>query len=264
MVAGSGGIVAPDLLSIGASAPVDYIIDSVLYPNKAIKEGYNSTIVTTKSGDQITGIRVRQDDRELVLKDATHDAIVIPLGDIKSQRDGGSIMPSGLTDSLTHGEFVDLIRFLTELGKGKYAAAGGQAVARRWRVVDPPLPEGTAVAPDRLDADSSLNWAPAYSEISGTLPASAFVSKSSKAVVRCQLEATSKGAVNLKINNPAGVQAWLDGIALNLKSQTPLDLAQGIHTLTLAIQNRQHTDGLRLELQDVAGSAAKVQFVGGK
>jgi putative heme-binding domain-containing protein len=264
MVAGSGGIVAPDLLSIGASAPVDYIIDSVLYPNKAIKEGFNSTIVTTKSGDQITGIRVRQDDRELVLKDATHDAIVIPLGDIKSQRDGGSIMPSGLTDSLTHGEFVDLIRFLTELGKGKYAAAGGQAVARRWRVVDPPLPEAAAIAPDRLDADSSLNWTPAYSEVSGTLPASAFVSKSSKAVVRCQLEATSKGAVNLKINNPASVQAWLDGIALDLKSQTPLDLAQGVHTLTLAIQNRQHTDGLRLELQDVAGSAAKVQFVGGK
>jgi putative heme-binding domain-containing protein len=263
MVAGSGGIVAPDLLSIGASAPVDYIIDSVLYPNKAIKEGYNSTIVTTKSGDQITGIRVRQDAQELVLKDATHDAIVIPMSDIKSQRDGGSIMPSGLTDSLTHGEFVDLIRFLTELGKGKYAAAGGQAVARRWRVLESPLADGE-VTPDRFDADSSLTWMPAYSEVNGILPPSAFNTKASTAVVRCEIEATSKGAVTLKINSPDSVQGWIDGNALKLQPQTVLDLTQGVHTLTLAIQNGKHADGLRLELEDIAGSGAKVQFVGGK
>src|SRR5207249_3076991 len=111
-IAGAGGTVAPDLLSLGASSPVDYIIDSLLLPNKAIKENYNATIVTTKDGDQITGIRVRQTDKELVLRDATRDAVAIPLSNIRGTRDGGSIMPQGLTDMLTHRELVDLIRFL--------------------------------------------------------------------------------------------------------------------------------------------------------
>ena len=35
-IAGAGGQVGPDLASVGASAPVDYLIDSLLQPNKAI------------------------------------------------------------------------------------------------------------------------------------------------------------------------------------------------------------------------------------
>jgi putative heme-binding domain-containing protein len=262
-IAGSGGIVAPDLLSIGASAPVDYIIDSVLLPNKAVKEGFNSIIVTTKSGDQITGIRVRQSDTELVLKDATHDSIVIPLSDIKSQHDGGSIMPSGLTDMLTKAEFADLIRFLTELGKGPYASAG-IPVARRWRLLDPPFPENSSVLPEMLDANTSMTWVPVYSEVSGTLPPAVFTPQASRTVVRCQIDATTAGSVKLKLNNAEGVMGWLDHSPLEMKNEIPVDVKQGVHTLTFAIINRQHPDGLRVELGEVAGSGARVQFVAGK
>ena len=47
-IAGAGGAVGPDLTSIGASAQVDYLVESLLQPNKAIKEGYHSLVVTTK------------------------------------------------------------------------------------------------------------------------------------------------------------------------------------------------------------------------
>lgn len=262
-IAGSGGIVAPDMLSLGASAPVDYIIDSVLLPNKAVKEGFNSTIVTTRSGDQITGIRVRQSDTELVLKDATHDSIVIPLSDIKSQKEGGSIMPSGLTDMLTHREFVDLIRFLTELGKGPYASAG-VPVARRWRLLDPPFPENSSVIPDMLDSNTSMTWVPVYSEVSGMLPATEFTPKASKTVVRCQIDVTTGGGVKLKINDAEGLQGWLDNGQLEMKNEMTVDVKQGVHTLTIVIINRKHTDGLRVELGEVSGSGARAQFVAGK
>ncbi len=43
-IGGAGGQVGPDLSSIGASAPVDYLIDSLLLPNKAIKENYHSLL----------------------------------------------------------------------------------------------------------------------------------------------------------------------------------------------------------------------------
>src|SRR5262249_2130719 len=41
-IAGAGGLAGPDLVSLGASAQVDYIIDSLLLPNKQVKEGYNA------------------------------------------------------------------------------------------------------------------------------------------------------------------------------------------------------------------------------
>ena len=263
MIAGSGGIAAPDLLSIGASAPVDYIIDSLLLPNKAVKEGYNSTIVTTKNGDQITGIRVRQSDTELVLKDATHDSMVIPLNDIKSQREGGSIMPTGLTDMLTHGEFVDLTRFLTELGKGQYASAG-VPVARRWRLLDPPFPENSSLLPEMIDANTSMTWVPVYSEVSGTLPSTDFTTKASRTVVRCQIDVTTPGPIQLKLNGADGLQGFIDNTALELRNEINLNVKQGIHTFTFAISNRKHPGGLRIELGEVPGSPARAQFVAGK
>ena len=41
-IAGAGGLVGPDLVSIGASAQVDYLVESLLVPNKAVKEGYHA------------------------------------------------------------------------------------------------------------------------------------------------------------------------------------------------------------------------------
>jgi hypothetical protein len=43
----------------------------------------------------------------------------IPAGEIKSKREIGSVMPEGLTDGLTRKELVDLVRYLTELGRAK-------------------------------------------------------------------------------------------------------------------------------------------------
>ena len=46
-----------------------------------------------------------------------------------------SLMPPGLTSMLRKDEFLDLVRFLSELGKeGKYKVPAGR-FARRWRVI---------------------------------------------------------------------------------------------------------------------------------
>ena len=72
----------------------------------------------------------------LVLRDNAHEEIPIPLSSIKVQKEVGSLMPTGLADTLTHGEFLDLIRFLAELGKpGPYGPSTAQYV-RRWRSAD--------------------------------------------------------------------------------------------------------------------------------
>src|SRR5205814_2283151 len=104
-------------------------------PTKAIKENYHAVIVETNDGDQITGIKVRQTDKELVLRDAVQDEIVIPLNTIKGKpREAGSMMPAGLADPLTRQELVDLVRFLSELGRPGNYAVGARQMARRWQV----------------------------------------------------------------------------------------------------------------------------------
>src|SRR5437016_14568014 len=70
-IGGVGGKVGPDLTSIGASAQVDYLIESVLYPNRKIKEGYHSVIVETKDGLEFSGVLAREDSEQILMRDAT-------------------------------------------------------------------------------------------------------------------------------------------------------------------------------------------------
>ena len=64
----AGGRVGPNLTAIGASSPLDYVIDSLLYPAKNVKEGYNTVVVQTDDGQVITGIQVARSDAELILR----------------------------------------------------------------------------------------------------------------------------------------------------------------------------------------------------
>src|SRR5262249_60282181 len=99
-IGGSGGQVGPDLSSVGASAQVDYLIESILEPNAKVKENYHSILVTTKQGKQLTGVKVAETKTELILRTAEDKEIAIPVKDIDEKTVGGSLMPAGLTDTL--------------------------------------------------------------------------------------------------------------------------------------------------------------------
>jgi putative heme-binding domain-containing protein len=112
-----GGRVGPNLTAIGASSPLDYVIDSLLYPAKNVKEGYNTVVVQTADGQVLTGIQVTRSDAELVLRDATGKEMKIPTADIDEESAGTSLMPAGLIDGLSREELADLVRYLSSLGK---------------------------------------------------------------------------------------------------------------------------------------------------
>lgn len=273
-IGGAGGQVGPDLSSIGASAPVDYLVDSILLPNKVIKENYHSTIVTTKQGRIFTGIKVRETKAELVLRDAEDKETLIPTKDIDERANGGSLMPEGLADPLTRGELVDLTRFLAELGKVGPYSIGQARVVRRWQVLEATPDARTLLNRTRLGSaasnDPALLWSAQYSMVNGTLPLDALpMLQFSKEVpptgfARCQLDASTGGKVKLFLNSPTGVTAWLNGNPVETGAEITLDLPQGVHTLTFAVDLKQRKEGLRCTLDDVAGSSARVRIVGGK
>jgi putative heme-binding domain-containing protein len=254
-IAGCGGTLAPDLSSAG-SAPVDYLIDSILLPSKAIKEGYHALIVETKDGDQLTGIKVRQTDRDLILRDAVQDEVVVPLDTIKGKpREAGSMMPAGLADPLTRQELVDLVRFLSELGRPGAYAVGPQQLARRWQVLEP-VPTGVK-AGQKLNVPASTVWMPEYSQVSGVLPVGV-----SPALARAQVNVTTPGAVRLRLSGTtAAGGVWVDDQAVDGAGEITLQLSRGVHSVTLLAGANA---GLRLELTDAPNSPAKAQFVTGR
>ncbi len=265
-IAGAGGRVGPGLESIGASAPVDYLLDSLVEPGKAVKEGYHATVVATTDGRILSGLKIRQADGELVLRDAEDRELSIPLDSVDEQKPGGSLMPAGLVDSLTRAELVDLVRFLSELGKqGAYAITPDQPI-RRFRVLEPPARPSSSL--ETLATNPQLEWTPAYAKVSGTLPADALPrvvpggQRPAVALARGEVEVTTPGPVRLQLAPiPGLVELWVDGQRIEPRPQLDLPLTTGTHTLTFAL-----TPGLdlRCDIRDVPGSPARARAVVGK
>jgi len=273
-IGGAGGNVGPDLVSIGASAPLDYIVDSMYFPNKAVKEGYNSVVVTTKDGRILTGIKVQADAATTTLRDANADEVMIQNATISKQRNSGSIMPAGLMDPLTRQEVLDLVRFLSELGKQGPYAASGAPIARRWMMLDVATDKIAIHADpkevgDLLKNAPGLKWLPVYSHVSGNLPHGdlAFDTNQGKkvSIVRTQLDVSTGGLIRFKVNNAKDLNVWIEGISVPVKAeQFEIELNPGARTLDLRVTNGGDAKELRLELVEVPGSRAKAQFVTGK
>jgi putative heme-binding domain-containing protein len=116
-VNGNGGTIGPDLSALGTAQPIDLIISALLDPQKEIKEGYMSVSILTNDGEELQGYLRRESADDLTIRDVLQNRdIRLPRARIKEKRQTGSVMPSGLVDSLPLDDFVDLLRYLSELG----------------------------------------------------------------------------------------------------------------------------------------------------
>jgi len=255
-IGGAGGKVGPDMTSLGASAVVDYIVESVIAPNKKVKEGYHSIQVTTKDGQDLSGILVRENNEELVLRDASNKEVSIPKKNVDSRKIGGSLMPSGLAEILSDSERLDLFRFLSELGKpGPFDGSKGN-VARVWRIN---ATAGVASDPDAFSgAVTNSAWIYLYSTVSGVLPKMDILSQSGAAdrvepvLLAARFQTSRSGPVKLKVSGLNSPKAWLDGKPVSGATEISADAPAGQHTLVFKVDPRQLPDALKVESQDVS------------
>jgi putative heme-binding domain-containing protein len=118
-VAGQGGDAGPDLSVVGSALPASMIIESILWPNRQVKEGFVATRVVTTEGQIFTGYKLKETADEVQLRDlTTREVRRIAKEDVEQVAAVGSVMPAGLTAGMTEGEFRDLVRYLSELGRG--------------------------------------------------------------------------------------------------------------------------------------------------
>ena len=267
-----GGIVGPDMVSLGASAPVDYIIESLLEPSKKIKEGYATMMITTKTGGVHSGFLVREDEREVLLRDATGKTDSIPAASVaKKESIPVSLMPPALTASLRRDEFVDLVRFLSELGKEGGYKIQEDGTLRRWRTAQPPAEawrwmnlNGNKGFHEKA---AELTWLPLYSRVDGTVHGEDAtligVGQSQWRAIESEIEVSAAGKIGLKLNDPAGLQIFLAGKELPAAADMQADVPAGKVRVTLLFDSAVRRASLKVQVYDVPGSPAKTKAVRG-
>jgi putative heme-binding domain-containing protein len=273
-IGSAGGIIGPNMVSLGSSAPIDYIVESLLEPSKKIKEGYATTLVTLKNGEALTGFLSASDATQITLRDAAGAMRTVAKDQIAKQDNVPvSLMPPGLTGSLRRDEFVDLVRFLSELGKEGDYKIKGENTLRRWKVLNYSPTLNEVMNKDGFRALGKENpgyaWSPAYSKVNGELPIAevpkfqVFIHKMS--AVQTEIEVTSGGQVGLKINDTTAMKCFLGETEVSLKNnEATFELPAGKHTLTLSWDHTLRTNAALLaELVEPAGTKARFKPVGG-
>ena len=96
--------------------PLDQIVESILWPDRQIKEGFQAVAFTTTAGASITGYIEREGD-DIVWYRSTATPWTVPLSkkDIATREMIPTLMPAGLTASLSEEQLRDLVAYLASL-----------------------------------------------------------------------------------------------------------------------------------------------------
>ena len=108
-----GGNVGPDLTKIGQVRNERDLLEAIVYPSASFVRSYEPVIVSTKGGDEFSGVLRKDAPDEVVLATGPNVEQRIARSDVTDMRPGTvSIMPSGLAEQLSQEEVADLLAFL--------------------------------------------------------------------------------------------------------------------------------------------------------
>jgi putative heme-binding domain-containing protein len=256
-IGGAGSKIGPDLTSIGASAPTDYIIEALLYPNAKIKEGYHSVVLTTKDGRELSGMIARETGTEVILRDAANQEVSVATQNIAKRTNAGSLMPAGLIDGLVPEERLDLIKFLSQLGRpGPYDAAQG-GVARLWNLYLIVSRNQVLGVEPVIRGDPALaDWIPTFSLVSGALPRDLITAPFPTFVntrglfASTRFESAKGGTVTFNLTGTA-TAAWLNGQLIKPGASFTAAVKPGANVIVLQLDEKNLPAEIALRSADV-------------
>jgi putative heme-binding domain-containing protein len=256
-IGGVGGQVGPDLTSIGASAPTDYLVESLLVPNAKIKEGYHTIIVETKDFEEYTGILQSENNEEIFIRNAVNQILSVPKKDVSQRIMGASMMPSGLIATLTEQEQWDLIRFLSKLGEPGPFDAARNNIARRWKLRAGKHTDEQFGIDNIIGDTSGPAWKIADTLVDGRLHQSVMAEAlqlrninqvtSLIGLMASSTFETTNEPVTLKFDAHEDTQIWIDGRSFEFHAEMIVQLQAGQHTLVMQLNPRNLPTALRLE-----------------
>jgi putative heme-binding domain-containing protein len=104
-IGNAGGIIGPELTHIGKQRSGEQLAESLLWPNRKQEPAYQAYKIQTQDAQILTGYVEAPEASPLVFMDpATRTKQSIPRDSIEQIAPSGSLMPSGLFESLPLGQ----------------------------------------------------------------------------------------------------------------------------------------------------------------
>jgi cytochrome c oxidase cbb3-type subunit 3 len=129
MINGKGGHLGPDLSSVAESRTMDSLIESVRNPSAQLAGGlteatkefpqeYETVIVVTAAGQQITGVALNEDQFTLQMMDVNQHIRLLEKDKLRSfKRSRRSLMPPFASDQLNDEDLRDIIAYLDSVAQ---------------------------------------------------------------------------------------------------------------------------------------------------
>ncbi|MBA4192214.1 MAG: hypothetical protein C0467_29955 [Planctomycetaceae bacterium] len=108
-----GTALGPELTAIGKTRTRAELLESLLQPSLQVEPQFAAYLVQTKDEKTFTGLLVKRDEKQVVLRDAENKEIVIVAENVESLRPSRlSLMPDGQMAGLLPQEAADLLEYL--------------------------------------------------------------------------------------------------------------------------------------------------------
>lgn len=221
MIGGAGGWIGPDLGSVGTTLPIDRVIEEVLWPSRHVKEGYTAHLVVTNRGTVHQGYEEKTRDKSTLLLREFQSGSTLRFGkeSIVSRTEVGSTMPDDVTGRLSEKEQLDLLRFLTQLGRPGPFATSHLPLIRTWEV---------------LDSDGRPSTV--FSRVSGALHWADLMTESGSSVqVRTRVGVTHAGEILLLIGDARGLEIRWNDEKIAASKTISITATEGEHLLSISV-----------------------------
>jgi len=116
VIRGRGGVLGPELTSVGALRGAPYLRESLIKPEAAHPPGYLVVRAVTTAGAEVRGIRVNEDVFWILVRDASGTVRTLQKSALArlEREPEGTLMPS-YASRLSPGDLDDLVAYLASL-----------------------------------------------------------------------------------------------------------------------------------------------------
>jgi putative heme-binding domain-containing protein len=268
-VRGLGGSIGPDLSMIGKKASRENLIESILYPSKAIADQYLNWQITTGKGLVLNGLIVEETPQYIVLRDGNGKDTKIDKKDIEERtKSTKSLMPEDIVVYMTEDDLLDITEYMLTL---KTSALTIPA----WHILGPfdngeqdaglekefP-PEKSIDLKAKYDGKSEkIAWRVVRPEVTGYVDLQKFFAPNFSQIVSYlyqEIESPADQDASILIGNDDAAKLWLNGAqvfkdtrhiaAIPGASEVKVKLKKGTNKLLLKITNGDGAHGFYLTL----------------